>query len=377
MMRSLSHLPGRLLAFLPYLRRAGFGLIAALFLFAELPAQPYEPAGKGLIQVWTPAEYPSFIRRITWFGERPDWSHDGKKILFVGRTFGDVYEVDLETGIITPVTHHYYHGGYTRALYLSNGDILLSGPAQFNPAQHYRWRRWGCELWVLDRSLRDPPHKLGTYCFEGPCVSRSRLSIAWTQNYGQEPQPTGRFIIWKAAIDYGSGSPQLANQQLVVDNTLPEIRDAVLEVQNFRPPDEKEVIFQSTRGVESFGINMETGRLTNYSLTRDKHEEPEGIYPDGRFTLVESDREASFGKWPANIDIYRLALDGSGETHRLTFFAESGSYIADNPVVSDDGKFIAFQISKAGGEAGVGDGIFIFDIEQAKIANAYPTDQTP
>jgi Tol biopolymer transport system component len=325
--------------------------------------------------VWTATDYPAYVRRLTWFGERPDWSHDGRRLLFVGRTFGDVYEVDIATGVITPVTHHYYHGGYTRALYLSNGDILLSGPAQFNPVQHYIWRRWRCELWVLDKSLKKPPDKLGTYCFEGPCVSRTRLRIAWTQNYGQEQQPTGRFVIWMADLSYQSGSPQLTNQQPVVDNSHPVIRDAVLEVQNFRPPDEKEIIFQSTRGVESFGVNLETGRLTNYSLTKSKHEEPEGIYPDGRYTLVESDREASFGKWPANIDIYRLALDGSGKTDRLTFFAEDGHYIGDNPVVSDDGRFIAFQVSKAGGEAGVGDGIFIYDIAAAKKAKAYPPDR--
>jgi Tol biopolymer transport system component len=178
-----------------------------------------------------------------------------------------------------------------------------------------------------------------------------------------------------ADLDFSAGSPQLANQQLVVDNSRPEILDAVLEVQNFRPPDENEIIFQSTRGVESFGIDLQTGRLTNYSQTAHKHEEPEGIYPDGQYTLVESDREASFGSWPANIDVYRLALDGSAKTDRLTFFAEDGHYIGDNPVVSDDGRYIAFQVSKAGGEAGVGDGIFIYDIEAARKANAYPPDR--
>jgi hypothetical protein len=319
-------------------------------------------------EVWTRDKYPSYVRQLTWFGERADWSHDGRKILFVGRTFGDVYEVEVETGIITPVTHHYYHGGYTRALYLSNGDILLSGPEQFNPAEHYTWRRWRCELWVLDKSLAKPPVKLGTYCFEGPCVSRTRLRIAWTQNYGQEAHPTGRFVIWMADIDYSSGKPLLANQRMVIDNTHPAIEGAVLENQNFRPPHEDEIIFQSTRGVETFGVHLETGKVTNYSLAPDTHEEPEGIYPDGQYTLVESDREASTGEWPRNIDFYRLALDGSGKTRRLSYFAESGRWRGTNPVVSDDGKFIAFQVSPSGAEAGIGVGIYIYDIEQAEAA---------
>src|SRR5438034_10742722 len=81
-----------------------------------------------------PAEHlPPHIKRVTWFGERADFSHDGKRILFVEKTFGDVYEVELASGIIRAMTHHYPHYGYTRALYLANGDILLSGPEKLDP----------------------------------------------------------------------------------------------------------------------------------------------------------------------------------------------------------------------------------------------------
>src|SRR3982751_748624 len=76
---------------------------------------------------------PPHITQVTFFGERADWSHDGKKILFLTKTFGDAMEYDLETKTIRDITAHYPHHGYTRALYLSNGDILLSGPEQFDP----------------------------------------------------------------------------------------------------------------------------------------------------------------------------------------------------------------------------------------------------
>ena len=52
-------------------------------------------------------ELPGYIRRVTHFGQRADFSHDGKRILFIEKTFGDVYEVELETGIIRPMTHRY------------------------------------------------------------------------------------------------------------------------------------------------------------------------------------------------------------------------------------------------------------------------------
>src|SRR5262245_14356047 len=80
---------------------------------------------------------PPNIVRLTQFGERADFSHDGKRILFIEKTYGDAYELDLETKVLRPVTHHYFHGGYTRALYLKNGDILLSGSTSFDRSEEH------------------------------------------------------------------------------------------------------------------------------------------------------------------------------------------------------------------------------------------------
>lgn len=75
---------------------------------------------------------PPRIKHVTWFGERADWLHDGKKILFLTKTFGDAMELDLATKRIRDLTTHYPHHGFTRALYLANGDVLLSGPESLN-----------------------------------------------------------------------------------------------------------------------------------------------------------------------------------------------------------------------------------------------------
>src|SRR5215510_11728778 len=76
----------------------------------------------------SPADHlPPHITQVTWFGERADWSHDGKKILFLTKTFGDAMEIELATKRLRNLTAHYPHHGYSRALYLPNGDILLSG----------------------------------------------------------------------------------------------------------------------------------------------------------------------------------------------------------------------------------------------------------
>ena len=102
-------------------------------------------------------ELPAHIKQVTCFGERADWSHDSKKILFLEKTFGDAYEINLATRVIRPLTHHYFHEGYTRALYLANGDILLSGARQFDANAPWPSRNEkNTELWVLKKDLSVP-----------------------------------------------------------------------------------------------------------------------------------------------------------------------------------------------------------------------------
>ena len=303
-------------------------------------------------------ELPPHIKRVTQFGERADWSHDGKKILFLEKTFGDAYELELATGVIRPVTHHYFHEGYTRALYLANGDILLSGARRFDADDPWPSRsEKNAELWVLKKDLSGPPTTLGEKCSEGPAVSRKKMRIAWTQG--------GAFYM--ADILYKDGRPEIADKKKILDNRdLPFECD--IETQNFRPPDEKELIFSAYgyQGTEVAGLDVETGKVVNYSNAPNQYDEPEGVFPDGKYTLVECDKHNRKGS--QYVDLYKLALDGSGKTERLTFFADYPGYKASNPVVSDDGRYIAFQFARTGDVAGVGRGILIFDLKMYEDA---------
>jgi hypothetical protein len=120
-----------------------------------------------------PAEnLPPSIKRATLFGERAEWSLDGKRILFLSKIYGDVFELDDATGGIRLLTGFFPHHGFTRALYVSNGDILLSGPEKSDPL-HRGDSRTQCFLSVLDHNLAHPPTPLGTKCSEGPAVSRA------------------------------------------------------------------------------------------------------------------------------------------------------------------------------------------------------------
>jgi Tol biopolymer transport system component len=313
-----------------------------------------------------PADHlPPHITRVTGFGERADWSHDGKRILFLSKTYGDAMELDLATKKIRNLTAHYPHVGYTRALYLANGDILLSGPESYDP-KRVGEARVQCWLSVLDKSITRAAQPLGTKCSEGPAVSRKRMHIAWTHVAAEYPDemPAGTSRVHEAEIIYEGERPKLANRNLVVESrNLPF--PCTMETQNFRPPDETELIFSAYgfQGTDVAGIDLKTKKVTNYSNSPGQYDEPEGIFPDGQYTLVECDKQNLKG--PGYVDLWKLKLDGSGHYERLTYFSDYPGYKASNPVVSDDGKFIAFQMAKTTEAAGVGHGIFIFDIRNA------------
>jgi Tol biopolymer transport system component len=319
-------------------------------------------------------DLPPHIKRLTLFGERADWSADGKRILFIEKTFGDAYEVDVKSGAPRLLTGHYPHVGYTRALYLSNGDILLSGPARFDP-KNPGPSRVDCDLSVLDKSLTTPPTLLGTKCSEGPAVSRKRMHIAWTHVAQQYPRemPRGSSRILEADIVYEQGVPRLAAQHVVLDSRDLPFR-CVLESQNFRPASERELLFSAYghNGTDVCGVDLTTRKVVNYSEAPAQYDEPEGIFPDGRWICVESDRESFTGKGPGHVDVWKLSLDGRKTWQRLTCFNKYPGYKASNPVISDDGRYMAFQMARSRDPAGVGYGIFLYDLAEGPARGQKP-----
>ncbi|HVZ64617.1 MAG TPA: hypothetical protein VG936_08595 [Lacunisphaera sp.] len=343
------------------MKKSSFALFASLSILAF--ATVAEAAGTG-----SPADQlPPHIRQLTSFGERPDWSPNGKKILFLTKTFGDAMEINVATGEIRNLTAFYPHHGYTRALYLANGDILLSGPVEFDPKKASQARN-ECYLSILVKDGTKPPQPLGVRCNEGPAVSRHRLHLAWTEWTPPGPGDgnLSASTMFEADVSYAASGPQLTARRLVLDGRKLPFR-CTMETQNFRPPEEVELTFsaytEGGRKSDVCGIDLRTGKVTKYTDSADTYDEPEGIYPDGQYTLVECDRQNHLGT--GHIDLWRLKLDGSGEYKRLTYFSDFPGYKASNPVVSDDGRYIAFQMGRTGEAAGVGHGIFIYDLSAA------------
>ena len=316
---------------------------------------------------------PGHITMITGFGERPDWSHDGKKVIFVGKQFGDVYEYDVETKFIKCLTLHYQHYGYTRVNYLSNGDILLSGPIEqydMTVRDERNKARSMSYLSVLSKDLDGPPTPLGVVAAEGPAVSNNQLKIAWEVAHGQDSLRLGigESIMFTSDIVYENGKPRLSNQRQFFDSRNMPFTLRHVETQDFVPPNDEKLVAtvyrkDLTTNTETFLIDVATGAFENMSQSPDTYDEAEGIFPDGKYTTTETG--PSNGRNFPMVDIYKLALDGTGEKQRLTFFSEYDGYKATQSVITEDGKKMIFQLGKSGDEAGQGHGLFIMDLEKA------------
>lgn len=326
-----------------------------------------EGGGRGALS-GSPADFlPPHITRLTEWGARADWSDDGRRLLLLDALVGDVFELEIATGQVRPLTKHYEHVGYTRALYLANGDILLVGPRELEPDDPEKGR-WNAELWVLDGTLSKPAWSLGQPCFEGPAVSRRWMRIAWTLSDYPERILFGESAIWMGEIEYLGGVPRLVRRRKLLSGGDVSLA-AFLETQNFRPPDDEELLFTAYgyRGGEVMGLHLVTGEVRNYSKNW-RYDEAEGVFPDGRRIAVERNPQNFF--LPGTVEIWELALDGSGAYERLTHFADYAGYGASNPVLSGDGRYMAFQLSLEGGGHGNGRGLFLYDFAKARKARS-------
>lgn len=305
---------------------------------------------------------PGNITRLTSFGERASWAPDGRRIAFMEKSFGDAYEVDVATKTIRLLTH-YPHAGFLRVQFLPNGDYFLIGARTFTDISSTRSRDQ--EMWILKGDARpgDRAVPLDHKISEGVAISRRTMKIAWSNTRGQYPDilQQGESVIYTADIVGDGGQPALANKKEIVRAKAPE---CTLEAQDFRRND-TELIYTCYRApfADVLGIDLQSGTITTYRKIAGEYNEVEGIFPDGEYTLVESSREQK--EHNSNyIDIWKLRLlPDSQDFTRVTRWGEYPGFKASNPVVSPDGRRIAFQSARSKDAAGVGYGIFVLEVK--------------
>jgi len=193
-------------------------------------------------------------------------------------------------------------------------------------------------------------------------ISARQMKIAWSNTSGQYPDQlaAGESVIYTADIIYKDGVPALANKKELMRAKAPE---CTLEAQDFRNSD-TELIYTCYRTpyADVFGLDLKTKAITTFRKVADEYNEVEGMFPDGKHTLVESSKDQS-AQDSNHIDIWKLPLvPNATEYVRMTFWGEYDGYKASNPVVSPDGKTIAFQSARSKDPAGVGYGIYLLDV---------------
>jgi hypothetical protein len=305
---------------------------------------------------------PANMEVLTHFGERADISPDNQRVAFMAKSFGDAMVIDLKTREIRCLTCNVPGAAFLRVMHLVTGDYILIGPARFEDI--HTSRRRDNELWFLSKERGAKPVRLGQKMSEGAAISKKSLKIAFSQLHDQASDlapEASRLMV--ADVDLSANPPKLVNQKTVYES---KDRGCVLEAQDFYDNDSK-MIFTcyEPQGLASvMGIDLKTGAVTNFSKAPGTYNEPEGIFPDGQYTCVEGDRQvAQLGgsRGGSNIDIWKLKLDGTGKDFvRLTHFNDYENGKASNPVVSTDGRFMAFQTANASDPAGVGYGIVLY-----------------
>jgi hypothetical protein len=303
---------------------------------------------------------PKNIEILTHFGERADFSPDNKSIAFMSKSFGDAFVIDLRTRNIRCLTCNIPAASFLRVMHLSTGDYILIGPDHFEDIRISRSR--DNELWFLSKERGSRPIKLGQKMSEGAAISKKNLTIAFSELRAPDLAEGASRIIM-ADIDLTGGTPKLINKKKIYES---KDRSCTLEAQDFYDNDTKMtfVCYEPNNLASVMTIDLKNGEVVNQSKAPGSYNETEGIFPDGLYTLVEADRHCEWlgsTRGSGNIDIWKLRLDGTGKDFvRLTNFNDYEGGKASNPVISTDGKYMAFQSAKTTDPAGVGYGLLLY-----------------
>ncbi|MFL6352224.1 MAG: TolB family protein [Bryobacteraceae bacterium] len=332
-------------------------LVSALLLLSY-PALAQRKSGNPLDHL------PDKIEVLTHFGERADFSPDSQEIAFMDKSFGDAFVIDLRTRVIKCLTCSIPGAAFLRVMHLPSGDYLLIGPARFSDI--HTSRTSDNELGFLSKRPGSRPERLNQKMSEGAAVSKKSTKISYSVTHAQDPSlAPEQSQLFVADLDPSPDGPRLANKHLVYESRS---KACMIEAQDFYENDDKMTFTcYEPQGLASvMTIDLRDGQVVNMSKAPGTYNECEGVYPDGLYTNVEADRQVNWlgGKHGSgNIDIWKLRLDGTGKNFtRLTNFNDFEAFKASNPVVSTDGRLMAFQVARVSDQAGVGYGILLYHL---------------
>ena len=360
--------------------RRGLGIALAIIFSGTAAAQTsraplgerVDPAAMGIghSELNPLLNLPPNYRLISAFGERPVFSPDGSKIAFIGKSYGDAFELDLRTGVVRNLTAHAPSNGFLRVHYLPDGSYLLLGP-RVPGATADETRFSTIELFWMDAAAKRPPVPLHRTLFEGVAVAHQGNLIAWSEVTPRAStfagMKTTRIMTGRVVVSGGSASIQQEKNVLTLDAAT----QCLAEPQDFYPGDTRITLpcdpdvtkLPDGRLSDVMSLDLNTSELTLSPTPAALYGEVEGMFPDGKRTLVECSANKSSAM---DICVLELRKDDPSYT-RLTHVMDYGRWKFGNPVVSPNGRKIALQVAAIPGaeqiaDRGAGQGIIIIDL---------------
>lgn len=328
-------------------------IVAPLVLALSLASLPLASAARAP----APVDYltASFeIRRVLDWGDRPNWSPDGTRIVFTesDTAQGYAHVLDLADGDVDCLTCKFGPGGLvTRIYHLPDASYLIEAGANLLLT----------ELYWMPADASAPPQPLGVPASGEVAISRRTtpgggLRLAWSSAFSNSEIMTGELR--------HDGSTARVVEQRPVPRPL-QADDGLLrygEPYDFTSDDRKLLYwgFAAPADGEMYEVDLETGEV-DYLYRDPSHNETHLLQGD-RFGLEESNRAsdpdgpargvsglfAGTAGGPAGMggpfDLFVVSLDDPSKVRRLTHISDLGGQ-ANQSIPAPDGRRIAFVVA--------------------------------
>ncbi len=124
-------------------------------------------------------------------------------------------------------------------------------------------------------------------------ISKKSMKIAFSQVRAQAPDlAAGASRLIVADLDISGDKSKLLNQKTVYES--PD-STCTIEAQDFFDNDSKMtfVCYEPAHLASVMTLDLKTKEVVNHSRAPGTYNECEGIFPDGKYTLVEADRQCA------------------------------------------------------------------------------------
>ncbi|MEX2554224.1 MAG: hypothetical protein WEB06_01175 [Actinomycetota bacterium] len=347
--------------------------------FASALAAPLHPEAAAAFDEIDFLHAPFEMRRVLDWGDRPNWSPDGRRLAFTefDTKDGPAYQLDLASGEVRCLTCRWGPKGLvTRIYHLPDSSFLIEagrdlGNSSSEEGGGSRTGLLTTELYWMPPSAATPPQPLnvdasGEVAISPRTTPGGGFRIAWSLVFTLGQMMTGELV-------HDGSRAAVTSRRTIRPKPAPAPLGGYGEPYDFARDDEALTFwgFEPTLDGEMFEIDVSTGAV-RHLYQHPSHNETH-LLPNERFGLEESNRASDpdgllrgISGFIAGVpgvggpfDLFVIALDGSNHVRRLTHVSDIGGQ-ANQSVPAPDGRRVAFVLDapSSGPHAGMG-GLYV------------------